>query len=210
MVIGASRRIYLPASARPTGDLTIPGFGLDWNGQMLSTDPISIPVSQAGISTVTASAPSALLSLRGSTGCRSIGKAARICLLKLNSISNRCMWEKQSSSFCVSITTACPLVSPIMNRLIRRVLAPAGARFQLFSQRQRRHPLRGDRAHHLALPHHTRPGDHRSGHRHHPGGLFSSCAQVQTDQSPLRSRRCRRGARRFQRGGGPVRDQSNA
>jgi len=29
-----------------TGDLIIPGFSLDWNGQTLSTDPISIPVSQ--------------------------------------------------------------------------------------------------------------------------------------------------------------------
>ena len=29
-----------------TGDLIIPGFSLDWNGQMLSTDPISIAVSQ--------------------------------------------------------------------------------------------------------------------------------------------------------------------
>ena len=44
-----------------TGNLEIPGFSLDWNGQMLSTDPISITVSQGntvGANTIGAPAQS--------------------------------------------------------------------------------------------------------------------------------------------------------
>jgi hypothetical protein len=42
-----------------TGDLTIPSFRLDWNGQMLTTDPISISVSQGIGAPNNNSAPSA-------------------------------------------------------------------------------------------------------------------------------------------------------
>ncbi len=42
-----------------TGNLEIPGFSLDWNGQMLSTNPISITVSQGKTAAGNPSAPSA-------------------------------------------------------------------------------------------------------------------------------------------------------
>jgi len=42
-----------------TGDLIIPGFSLDWNGQMLSTDPISIAVSQGNGGSNNALSPAA-------------------------------------------------------------------------------------------------------------------------------------------------------
>jgi len=40
-------------------DLTIPGFSLEWNGQMFSTDPISIAVSQGNGASNNTSAPAA-------------------------------------------------------------------------------------------------------------------------------------------------------
>ncbi len=42
-----------------TGDLTIPGFSLDWNGQMLTTDVISIAVKQGNGGSNNPSAPAA-------------------------------------------------------------------------------------------------------------------------------------------------------
>ena len=45
-----------------TGNLEIPGFSLDWNGQLLATDPISITVSQGNTAAGKCTGPAGTIS----------------------------------------------------------------------------------------------------------------------------------------------------